>query len=287
LGPGLIGFAATQINLLINTILATSVVGAVSWLNYSFRLFQLPVGILGVSIGNSNLVHFSDAWKSGDKQRATDLLQSSYFLSFLFVMPAMAILTAIPEEIVNLIYQRGKFDSFATAQTALGLFCYGLGLIPYALYKIWVPTFYVLDQQKIPVYASLISIASNILFCVLLTPHFGFVILALGTSLSMLINAGIQTFVLKKSLNLKLSFFINKRILKIVAASVLVFIVLERSRLFVSFSDLSFWSKCFVLALKGFIAVFIYASFLYILGEKEAVEKIRAKIFAKLNKKIN
>ena len=59
LGPGLVGFAATQINLLITTILATStVIGAVSWLNYSFRLFQLPVGILGVSIGNSNLVHY-------------------------------------------------------------------------------------------------------------------------------------------------------------------------------------------------------------------------------------
>ncbi|MDH5415304.1 MAG: murein biosynthesis integral membrane protein MurJ, partial [Flavobacteriaceae bacterium] len=71
LGPGLLGFAASQINLIINTILASStVVGAVSWLSFSFRLFQLPVGILSVSIGNSNLVLFSKAWKAGEKEEA-------------------------------------------------------------------------------------------------------------------------------------------------------------------------------------------------------------------------
>ena len=75
LGPGLVGFAATQINLLVNTILASgTIVGAVSWLSYAFRLFQLPVGILSVSIGNSNLVHFSEAWKTGEKEKATDLV---------------------------------------------------------------------------------------------------------------------------------------------------------------------------------------------------------------------
>jgi len=88
LGPGLLGFAATQINLLVNTILAsTTVVGAVSWLSFAFRLFQLPVGILSVSIGNSNLVHFSKAWKEGDKEEAKSLLETSYFMSLFVVLP--------------------------------------------------------------------------------------------------------------------------------------------------------------------------------------------------------
>ena len=85
LGPGLLGFAATQINLIVNTILASStLVGAVSWLSFSFRLFQLPVGILSVSIGNTNLVHFSKAWKGGDFEEARKILASSYFFSLFF-----------------------------------------------------------------------------------------------------------------------------------------------------------------------------------------------------------
>jgi len=69
LGIGTVGIAATQINVIVTTILATgTVVGAVSWLTFAFRLFQFPVGILSVSIAGSNLVHFSDAWKSGKKR---------------------------------------------------------------------------------------------------------------------------------------------------------------------------------------------------------------------------
>jgi len=79
----------------------------VSWLNYSFRLFQLPVGILSVSIGNSNLVHFSEAWKKGDQSGAKGSIQSSYYLSFLTVMPALVMLYCLSEEMVNLIFERG------------------------------------------------------------------------------------------------------------------------------------------------------------------------------------
>ena len=129
IGPGLVGFAAAQVNLLITTMLATgSMVGAVSWLNYSFRLFQLPVGILSVSIGNSSLVYFSESWKKGDQAGAKKSLEGSYFLSFLTVMPALAVLFCFSEEIVNLIFERGKFDRNSTIMTAEALRMYALGL---------------------------------------------------------------------------------------------------------------------------------------------------------------
>ncbi len=137
LGPGLVGFAATQINLLVNTVLATgAAVGATSWLNYAFRLFQLPVGILSVSIGNSNLVHFSSNWKAGKKDEAVATLSSAYFLSFLSVMPAMVLLYVYSEEVINLIFERGKFGRGSTLMTATALRMYVLGLPLYSLYKI-------------------------------------------------------------------------------------------------------------------------------------------------------
>ena len=285
IGPGLIGFAAAQVNLLVTTILATSsMVGAVSWLNYSFRLFQLPVGILSVSIGNSNLVHFSEAWKKKDFKTAKDSLQSSYYLSFLTVMPALAILYCLSEEIVSLIFERGQFDRHSTLMTAEALRMYALGLPFYGIYKIWVPTFYALDRQKIPVIASLMSIGFNIGFCLILTPIYGFKILALGTTLSVLVNASFQSFMLKKDLELGWNFFFSPRIMKVLAATVISGLVIS-FLLKVEFFSQPFSIKCLYLSAQISVSICLYAGLLVLMGERAAVRSILLKFTKKFNKK--
>lgn len=285
IGPGLIGFAATQVNLLITTILATgTIVGAVSWLNYSFRLFQLPVGILSVSIGNSNLVHFSEAWKKGDSAGAKANLQSSYYLSFLTVMPALVVLFCLSTEIVNLIFERGRFDRESTLMTAEALRMYALGLPFYGLYKILVPTFYALDRQKIPVIASLFSIAFNISFCLLLTPVFGFKILALGTTLSVLVNSVIQSYILKKDLDLSWGFFFSPRMFKVLASTILTALIVEML-LKVEFYSQPFIAKCFFVAAQISAVGLLYATFLVLMGERAAVNAVVAKFTKKFKKK--
>jgi putative peptidoglycan lipid II flippase len=285
IGPGLIGFAATQINLLITTILATgTITGAVSWLNYSFRLFQLPVGILSVSIGNSNLVHFSEAWKKGDEKAAKSSLQSSYYLSFLTVMPALVILFSFSEEIVNIIFERGRFSRESTLNTAMALKMYALGLPFYGLYKILVPTFYVLDRQKIPVMASLFSIAFNITFCYLLTPVYGFQILALGTTLSVVVNSLFQAYVLRTDLQLSWGFFLNRRMGKVVAASIFSAVIAE-TLLKVDFFDQSLLLKSFYLASQILAIAILYFSFLLITGERSAVSALLDKFSKRLKRK--
>lgn len=285
IGPGLIGFAATQINLLVTTILATgTIVGATSWLNYSFRLFQLPVGILSVSIGNSNLVHFSEAWKKGDVKGAKASLQSSYYLSFLTVMPALVVLYCLSEEIVNVIFERGHFDRSSTLMTAQALRMYALGLPFYGLYKILVPTFYALDRQKIPVIASLLSIGVNISFCLLLTPTYGFKILALGTTLSVLVNSIFQSIVLKKDLDLSLDFFFSQRIFKVLASTLATAVIIEF--LFkVDFFNQPFIAKCFYLSAEIFAIGALYATFLVLMGERSAVKAVTSKFTKKFARK--
>jgi putative peptidoglycan lipid II flippase len=285
LGPGVFGFAATQINLLVTTILATgTLVGATSWLNYSFRLFQLPVGILSVSIGNSNLVHFSEAWKKGDEKGAKASLQSSYYLSFLTVMPAMVILYCLSDEIVNLIFERGRFDRISTLSTAEALRMYALGLPFYGLYKILVPTFYALDRQKVPVLASIFSIGFNISFCLLLTPFFGFKILALGTTLSVLVNSVILGWVLRKDLALSVGFYFNARMGKVLLASVLAAVVTE-SFLKVEFFTQPFVNKCFYLGSQISAICLLYFAVLMLTGERAAVNALLGKIIKKFRKK--
>ena len=285
IGPGMIGFAAAQINLLINTILATgTIVGATSWLNYSFRLFQLPVGILSVSIGNSNLVHFSEAWKKGDEKGAKDLLKSSYYLSFLTVLPSLAILYCFSEEIVNLIFERGKFDRHSTIMTAEALRMYALGLPFYSLNKIWVPTFYALNRQRVPVIASLMSIGFNITFCLLLTPIYGFKVLALGTTLSMLVNAGFQSWMLKKDLDLDWDFFFSPKVLKVFAAT-LVSALIVSFGLKVEFFTQPFMVKCLIVAAQISAVGLLYGAILMILGERAAVMALVVKITKKFKRK--
>lgn len=285
IGPGLVGFAATQVNLLVNTILATgTIVGATSWLNYSFRLFQLPVGILSVSIGNSNLVHFSEAWKKHDYDGAKRSLGQSYYLSFLTVMPALVILFCLSDEIVHVIFERGRFSRESTLMTGEALRMYALGLPFYGLYKIWVPTFYALDRQKIPVIASLMSIAVNIAFCLTLTPVYGFKILALGTTISVFVNAAFQAWVIKGDLNLSWDFFFSGRVMKIFAATAASSIVAE-TVLKIDLFSLSFLSKCLYLGVQISSIAVIYILVLMLLGEREAVNALLRKLTQRFRKK--
>jgi putative peptidoglycan lipid II flippase len=230
LGIGTIGIAATQINILVTTVLATGTqLGAVSWLTYAFRLFQFPVGILSVSIAGSNLVHFSDDWKAGKKEEAIKTLGTSYLFSWFSIIPAFALLYALNEETVNIIFQRGVFDREDTDMTAMALRFYLLGLPFYGLYKIFAPTFFTLDRPKIPVFISVAAIALNLAFCLYYVPLYGFKILALGTSLSMMLNCFLQSIILKRLLDLRLYFFFPIRLFKFFVGGVFCFAVTHYS----------------------------------------------------------
>ncbi len=234
---GTIGVAATQINLLVSTFLATgTVIGAVSWLQYSFRLFQFPVGILGVSIGNSNLVHFSDHWKKGESEEAIGCLQTSYITSLFTLIPALALIYALAEDCVAISYQRGAFSSSDTMMVAQTLKYYLVGLPFYGLYKVFSPTFYTLDKPKLPVFISSGAILLNIIFCFSLVDALGFKILALGTSLSMVFIILVQSVYLMKLLGLKLTFFFPIRFFKIIIAGIFCFVVTSYFRSQFSFA---------------------------------------------------
>lgn len=275
IGIGTIGIAATQINVIVTTILATStVVGAVSWLTFAFRLFQFPVGILSVSIAGSNLVHFSEAWKNSDKEKAIGYLGTSYFLSFLTIVPAMALLFALSKESIHLVFERGAFDTNDTSMTYIALKYYLIGLPSYGLYKIFAPVFFTLDRPKIPVKISVFAIICNIIFCVYFTPLYGFGMLALGTSLSMILNSAIQGVCLKRFLEIPWSFFFKVRILKIIIAGVLCYVAtLQASEYLFNYSD-PFFQKSIMFCLSGALGALCYGLILVVFGEGKELKKV-------------
>ncbi|CAG37128.1 murein biosynthesis integral membrane protein MurJ [Desulfotalea psychrophila] len=187
--PATIGLSATQLNIFINTSFAASCgQGAVSWLNYAFRLVQLPIGLFGValSIAMLPLLAQQASLKKIDEMKET--MTSSLTMVFALTLPATFGLIFLSRPIIMLIFEHGAFtaaDTMATAQT-LGL--YAVGLFAYSANKILVPAFYAINKTKYPVIASFIAVACNLIIINLTIDQFQHLAIALSTSVTMILN---------------------------------------------------------------------------------------------------
>lgn len=187
--PGVMGLAATQINILVNSILATSEgTGAVSWLNYAFRLTQFPIGVFGVSLAVATLPLVSELWVSENYEKAHTELFASLKKVFAINLPATAGLVFLSIPIVSLVFEYGRFSSSDTLSTAYALMAYSVGLVFYSAVKVLVPACYAFGKTKFAVYSSVISVILNLIFNLWFVKLFGYWGLALGTSLTALLN---------------------------------------------------------------------------------------------------
>ncbi|MCB1198275.1 MAG: murein biosynthesis integral membrane protein MurJ [Deltaproteobacteria bacterium] len=189
MGPAIIALSGAQINILVNTILASLLEeGAPSWLNYGFRLMQLPIGIFGVAIGVVALAQASKDVSANDNALFHRNIEHAMNLNWLLTMPCAVGLWVMAQPIVALLFERGAFTAFDTEMTAKAIQFYALGLPFYAGVKVKGPIFFTRNLARIPMVASLTGIAINILFNVLMYKKLGHWGLALGTSIGMLMN---------------------------------------------------------------------------------------------------
>ncbi len=189
--PAIVGLSATQINIMVDYQLASLYGnGPVSWLNYGFRLMQFPIGVFGVAIATAALptISYYAAQKATNKLRHT--VDSSLRLTACLTIPATAGLIIFREEIARLLYQRGSFLPEDTLRTSQVLLLYALGLFSYSAVKILVPTFYALNDTRTPVRISMITIGVKIVINFLLIIPFGFLGLALATTIASWLNFG-------------------------------------------------------------------------------------------------
>ncbi len=163
MGPAIVGNAAVQINVLVITNFASRIPGngPVSWLGYSFRFMQLPLGLFGVAIASATLPAISRSAGVGDFDEFRRTLSKSLGMVFLFTLPSAVGLIVLGRTMIGAIYQGGKFSAFDTEQTAVALSCYALGLAGYSALKVLNPAFYALHDARTPMIVSLLSIAVN------------------------------------------------------------------------------------------------------------------------------
>ena len=187
--PAVVGLSATQINIFINTFYASSCVeGSLSWLNYAYRLFHLPMGLFGVALMIATLPVVSRHAANHDLTALKGAFQSSLSLGLLVTIPAACGLIFLAQPIIALIFQHGRFTALDTQQTAAALIFYALGLFAFGGVKIMVPVFYALNDTRVPVVGSFITVAANLIFINLTLATLSFRAIALSTSLSTIIN---------------------------------------------------------------------------------------------------
>ena len=202
--PATVGLAATQVNILVSTVIAASLQqGSVSWLYYAFRLMQLPIGVFGVALATVSLPALSRAAVDRDMPALTRTLSGAVRLVFLLTVPSAMFLAVTARPIIALLFEHGRFGSADTLHTADALLMYCVGLPAFAAVGIFTRTFYALGETRVPVQASFVSvglnIALNLLFVgPLASLGLGHAGLALATSLTSIVNLAQLAFYLHR-----------------------------------------------------------------------------------------
>jgi len=187
--PATIGLSATQINIFVNTNFAAGCVeGSVSWLNYAFRLVQLPIGVFGVALSIAIMPILARQAAQKDIDSLKQTFTSSLVLVFSLAVPATAGLILLAEPIIRLIFERGAFTALDTLQTAQALTYYAVGLFAYSAIKVMVPVFYAIGNTRFPVLGSFLGVGANILTITLVIDSLQHRGIALSTSCAMILN---------------------------------------------------------------------------------------------------
>ncbi len=199
--PSVIAASAVQINVMVNTTFASFVgTEAVSWLNFAFRLMQLPLGVFGVAVATITLPVVARIAAGEDRSRFGPTLGQAMRLAVFLTVPASVGLYFLAGPIISLIYERGEFRASDTLQTAVALQSYAMGLVAYACVKVLSPAFYAINHRWTPMFVSFASIGLNLA----LNYHFIFRMglghrgLALATAISAVFNFVVLYFLMRK-----------------------------------------------------------------------------------------
>ena len=201
MGPATVGAAAVQVNVLVNSNFASYLGdGPVSWLNVAFRFMQLPIGLFGVAIGTVALPAVSRHRARGDIAALGRTVGQALELVALLCLPAAAGLAVFGVPIIGLVYEHGRFGPTDTTYAAEALAAYAVGLAGYAGIKVLAPAFYALDDTRVPMLVSMLSIVTNFVLNWTFVRVLGFrhVGLAMSTSAVALANCVLLYAILRR-----------------------------------------------------------------------------------------
>ncbi len=282
LGPAIIGVSATQFNVFVNTNFASGCEeGAVSWLNYGFRLVQLPIGVFGVALSTASLPLLAKYVSRGELVNVRKALASSLTMGFCLAIPSAVGLWILAEPIIRLIFEHGRFTTIDTLNTASVLRYYSLGLFAYAAVKILAPAFYAFEDSRIPVVGTFIAVFVNFVFVSKFVGIYGFNAIAMSLAVSMSCNFLFLFVVLSRKLAGFSYGYVCTGLLKIVIASaVMGGWLLVITAIVGDVTGMIMW-QIGAVGIYVMTGAVVYGGVLYVLGLQEItciVERLRVKL---------
>lgn len=219
--PGAIGAGVVQINLLIGIIIASLLpTGSVSYLYYADRIYQLPLGVIGVAVGTALLPLLSRQLRAGEETDAMASLNRALEFALLLSLPAAAALIVMPGPIVAVLFERGAFDATAARATAEALIAFSLGVPAYVLVKVLAPGFFAREDTRTPVVIAAVCVAINIALSLALLESLRHVGIALAQAISSWINAILLAEFLRRRGFLVLDRRLKNKLARICLASI-------------------------------------------------------------------
>ncbi|UWQ18706.1 murein biosynthesis integral membrane protein MurJ [Jannaschia sp. M317] len=182
--PAALAGGVVQVNLLVGRQVASYFDGAVAWLNYADRLYQLPLGVVGIAIGVVLLPDLSRRVRAEDATGQRDAYSRATEFSLLLTLPSAVALLVVPTTLVSVLFERGAFGPDDTAATAVALMIYALGLPAFVLQKVLQPLYFAREDTRSPLRYAVVSMVVNAAVAIGLAPIFGFAAAAFGTTLA-------------------------------------------------------------------------------------------------------
>ena len=220
--PGVISGGIIQINIVIGTFIASLQDHAVSWLYYADRLYQLPLGVVGVAIGVVLLPQIARLLRAGKEKEALDSQNRSLEFALLLTLPAAVALTVVPQPLIQVLFERGAFDARDTEMVAPALTAFAFGLPAFVLIKVFQPGYFAREDMVTPMKYAAISMVLNVILSVSLFFVVGHVGIAVATSTAGWINALMLWVTLKRRGHTTLDGGARRLIPRVLLASILM-----------------------------------------------------------------
>ncbi|MFC7703847.1 murein biosynthesis integral membrane protein MurJ [Plastorhodobacter daqingensis] len=182
--PAVLAGGVVQVNLIVGRQVASFTEGAIAWLNYADRLYQLPLGVVGIAVGVVLLPELSRKLRAADIAGGRAAFNRGAEFALALTLPAAVALVVIAVPLTSVLFGRGQWSETDTINTALALAIYGLGLPAFVLHKVLQPLFYAREDTRRPFHYALMSMVVNAALAVGLMPLIGFAAAALGTTLA-------------------------------------------------------------------------------------------------------
>ncbi|HDU8578055.1 murein biosynthesis integral membrane protein MurJ [Vibrio antiquarius] len=268
--PALFGVSVSQINLLFDTFIASFLqTGSISWLYYSDRLLEFPLGLFGIAIATVILPALSRKHVDAQSEGFAQTMDWGVRMVILLGLPAMLGLMVLAKPMLMVLFMRGEFSPQDVHQASLSLFAYASGLLNFMLIKVLAPGYYSRQDTKTPVKYGIIAMVTNMVFNAIFAYFYGYVGLAIATALSAFVNMAL----LYRGLHIAGVYQITKRtvffiIRLVIAGAAMVAAILWQLEDMSVWLDWSFAHRCGVLGMLIALGAVVYLVVLFLTGAR-------------------